>query len=186
MVRRQLEPLADVLERQVVRQVAVDLVGRAEDERRARRVVAGRLQQVERPDGVDAEVGVRVGRSPVVRRLRGGVDDQLERAACLGEHALDAVAVADVEVERTERAAVLLGQPLRGVRGRGRRARRRSRACRSRSRSRRNRARPGGARTRNRSGPRPGDDRYRHRAAGYAVGRATPPQRPPRSRARSP
>ena len=48
-------------------------------------MLAGRLEQVERAVGVDREVRVRVARRPVVRGLRGGVDDQLDLAAVLGE-----------------------------------------------------------------------------------------------------
>ena len=39
-----------------------------------------RLEQVQRAVGVDREVRLRVRRRPVVRRLRGGVDDELEVA----------------------------------------------------------------------------------------------------------
>ena len=60
-----------------------------------------RLQHVQRADGVDGEVGVRLAGGPVVRRLRGAMDDELQGGAA-GERALHAVAVADVEVERRE------------------------------------------------------------------------------------
>ena len=62
----ELEPLVVLLERQVVGEVAVDLVRRAERERDLGAVVADGLEQVERAERVDAEVGVRVGRRPVV------------------------------------------------------------------------------------------------------------------------
>ena len=42
-------------------------------------------------------------RRPVVRGLRRGVDDQLDVLGVLGEQPLDALAVADVEVQRAER-----------------------------------------------------------------------------------
>ena len=58
-----------------VRRVAVDLVGRREDERRLGQRVARRLEQVQRAVGVDREIGLGLARRPVVRRLRGGVDD---------------------------------------------------------------------------------------------------------------
>ena len=77
-------------------------------------------------------------RRPVVRRLRGRVDDELDRAAVLGEQRVDAVGVADVELERAE--AVDLGRELLGDVARSRpRGRRSARACRSRARSRRSR-----------------------------------------------
>ena len=80
---RELEPGLQLLERQPVGRVAVDLVGGAEDERRVGAVRARRLEQVEGAVGVDAEVGLRVARGPVVRGLGGGVDDDLDRArAC--------------------------------------------------------------------------------------------------------
>ena len=56
-------------QRQAVGRVAVDLVGRAEDERRLGRVLAGVLQHVEGADGVDVEVGERLLGGPVVRGL---------------------------------------------------------------------------------------------------------------------
>ena len=98
VVARDLEPLLVLLERQEVRRVAVDLVGRAEDERGVDRVLARRLEQVERAVGVDAEVRLRVLGGPVVRGLGGGVHDQLDVAGVLGEDALDAVGVADVDL----------------------------------------------------------------------------------------
>ena len=98
VVARELEALLVLLERQAVRRVAVDLVGRAEDERGVDRVLARRLEQVERAVGVDAEVGLRLLGGPVVRGLGGGVHDQLDLAGVLGEDALDAVGVADVDL----------------------------------------------------------------------------------------
>ena len=100
VVLRQLQPRLELHQRQPVGRVAVDLVGRGEDEGRVGAVLARRLEQVERAVGVDAEVGLRVARGPVVRGLRGGVDDQLDLAGVLGEDARDAVGVADVELER--------------------------------------------------------------------------------------
>ncbi len=81
VVRRKLEPVAGLDQRQLIRQVAIHLVRRAEDERGRRRMAARRLEQVQRPVGVDREVGLRIRRGPVVRRLRRGVDHELERAA---------------------------------------------------------------------------------------------------------
>ena len=48
---------------------------------------------------------------PIVRRLRSGVDDEFDLLGVLGEHALDALGVADIEVEGCERV-VGCGQPL--------------------------------------------------------------------------
>jgi hypothetical protein len=85
--------------------------------RGGRRVVARGLEEVQRAGRVDAEVDVRLAGGPVVRRLRGGVDDQLEVAADLADDARDAVAVPDVD--RGEAEAVAAGELVRGVRGRG-------------------------------------------------------------------
>ncbi len=116
----QLEALLALLERQLVGPVAVDLVGRQEDERRRVRVQPGGLEHVERPVGVDREVGLGLGRRPVVGRLRRGVHDDLDLAAVLGEHALDPLRVADVDVDGAERVEAG-GEPLGdGSRGRAR------------------------------------------------------------------
>src|SRR5680860_280832 len=114
----QLQPQLELLQRQPVGRVAVDLVGRAEDEGRLGAVGAGRLEQVERAVGVDAEVGLRIARRPVVGGLRGGVDHQLDRLAVGGEDALDRVAVADVGVFAAE-AGMGADESLGDVRGRG-------------------------------------------------------------------
>ena len=53
---------------------------------------------VQRADGVDAEIGVRVARGPVVRRLRGGVDHEVDIGAVLRETALDGGSVADIDI----------------------------------------------------------------------------------------
>ena len=87
------------------------------------RVPARRLEQVERAVGVDAEVRLRVGRGPVVRRLRGGVDDELDLAArARAKTPLDAVGVADVDVERAEARRASRQSRSVTVRGRGLRA----------------------------------------------------------------
>ncbi len=101
MVLGKVEAGADVLQRQRVRQVAVDLVGRDQNEARPRGVAAGCLEQVEGPEGVDLEVGVGLARRPVVGGLGGGVDHELEPRD-LGEGALDCPLVADVGLDRAE------------------------------------------------------------------------------------
>ena len=81
----ELEPRLELLERKEVRTVAVDLVRRREDERRLGLVQPRRLEQVDRPGGVDREVRQRLRCSPVVRGLGGGVDDELEARRVLCE-----------------------------------------------------------------------------------------------------
>jgi hypothetical protein len=109
VIARELEPLLVLLQRQAVRRVAVDLVGRAENKWGRDRVLPRGLQQVERAVGVDAEVGLRLLGGPVVRGLRGGVDDQLDLAGVPGEDPLDALGVADVDllVDELVREALL-------------------------------------------------------------------------------
>ena len=51
-----LEPRLQLLERQLVREVAVDLVRRDQDEGRVRGMLPRRLEQVQGPVGVDAKV----------------------------------------------------------------------------------------------------------------------------------
>ncbi len=61
-------------------------------------MLAGVLDHVQRPDGIDVEVGERVASCPVVRRLGGGVDHELDVGAVRPEQVLDRRTVADVEV----------------------------------------------------------------------------------------
>jgi hypothetical protein len=91
-----------VLQREKVGCVAVDLVRRHEDEGRLRLHLTSGLQQVERAGRVHAEVGVGLARRPVVGRLRGGVNDQLEIGGVLPEDPHHRVAVPDVGVDPPE------------------------------------------------------------------------------------
>ena len=75
----QLEPGVELLQRQPVGCVAVDLVGGAEHEGGVGAEATRCLQQVERAVGVHAEVRLRLAGGPVVGGLRGGVDDELDR-----------------------------------------------------------------------------------------------------------
>ncbi len=83
-------------QRQLVRPIAIDLVGADEDEGRVGGVTPDRLEQVQRAERVDAEVRVGIAGRPVVRRLGRRVDHRDDRRAVLGEQRLDRVAVADV------------------------------------------------------------------------------------------
>jgi hypothetical protein len=83
-------------ERQGVRAVAVHLVGRREHERRRGRVAARGLEHRERAHGIHTEVGAGIAGSPVVGRLRRGVDDGGDRARVPREGRHHRVGVADV------------------------------------------------------------------------------------------
>ena len=118
--------VAALLERQEVRRVAVDLVGRGEDERRvglhAARVASSRFSV---PLALTREVGLRVATPPsrATAARRCGRPSSRSRADAL-EQPQDAVGVADVELgsrRNCRRAAST--QPL----GRARRSRRRAR-----------------------------------------------------------
>jgi hypothetical protein len=101
---RQVQPLLEFNQREVVGQLAAHLVGRAKVESRRRRVYARRFEQVQRAQRADREVGVGLGRCPVVRRPRSRVDDELKRGPYVGDYSLDALLVADVDVERAKRS----------------------------------------------------------------------------------
>ena len=74
---------------------------------------ASGLEQVQGPVGVDVEIRLGLSRRPIMRGLRGGVDDQLEAPGVLGEDPVDAVGVANVELERAELGVG--GRPARAV-----------------------------------------------------------------------
>uniref|UniRef100_A0A6J6A277 Unannotated protein n=1 Tax=freshwater metagenome TaxID=449393 RepID=A0A6J6A277_9ZZZZ len=110
----------ELLKRQKVGRVAVDLVCRGEDEGCGRREISGRLEEVEGAVGIDAEVGLGLGSGPVVRRLRSGVHDQLDLRAVLLKDGANRLLVADVDRKRPERGPEIGGQPLGGGCRRGR------------------------------------------------------------------
>ena len=78
-----------------------------------------RFQQVQRSGRVHAEVDVRIGGGPVVRRLSRGVDDEFQPLRVLREDPVDRVRVADVRLEPAEVIRVLLDQLPRPLCGRG-------------------------------------------------------------------
>ena len=79
---------------------------------------ACRLKQVERPVGVDREVGLRLARRPIVGRLGCGVDDQLDRTGVLAEYPIDRLGIPDVGVLPVE-LWVVGDQPLGHLGGGG-------------------------------------------------------------------
>src|SRR5439155_20435566 len=78
-----------------VRAIAVDLVGRHVDKGRLRAGAACRLQQVQRSHGVHFKIEEGDLGCPVVRRLRGSVDDQMRTDPA--DQVQNGLAVADVE-----------------------------------------------------------------------------------------
>jgi hypothetical protein len=85
-------------ERQAVRRVAINFVRGSENKNRFGAKLPRGFEQVQRADGVHAKVRVRIARGPVVRRLRGRVDDERDVRAELFEKIFHGCAVADVEI----------------------------------------------------------------------------------------
>ena len=67
MIFRQLPAGRLLHQRQLVEQIAVDFVGAGKNKDRFRAVAAGQFQKVQGTIGVDAEIGQRFARGPVVR-----------------------------------------------------------------------------------------------------------------------
>ncbi len=94
---RVVPPGVELDQGQPVGVVAVDLVGADGDEHGLGGVPAVGLEEVEGADRVGVEVVEGSAGGQVVAGLRRGVDDQL--VAPLGEHPVDRLAVADVDVD---------------------------------------------------------------------------------------
>ena len=99
-------------ERDAIRRVPVHLVRRQKDERRLGGVPARGLEQVERADRVHVEVVEGPAGGEVVRRLGGGVDDEVGLVS--SDERVHAVAVPQVEV--VVREALRLRPQAREVR----------------------------------------------------------------------
>src|SRR5262249_39813401 len=61
--------------------------------------LAGCFKQYECAVGVHAEIGVRILRGPVVRRLRGGMHDEFNITAIIGKHRLDRPTIPNIDVK---------------------------------------------------------------------------------------
>ena len=85
-------------QRQAVRRIAIYLIRGGEDEDRFGTKLARGFQQVQRADGVDAKIRVRVARRPIMGRLRGRMDDERNVLAEFFEEIFDGVAVADIKI----------------------------------------------------------------------------------------
>src|SRR5205085_475858 len=82
---------------QRIRRVAVDLVGRGEDEGRLGAKQAGRFQYYQRALRVDRKVRQRFTRRPIMARLRGGMNDQRDLFAVLLKQAEDARLITNIQ-----------------------------------------------------------------------------------------
>src|SRR5262249_408214 len=91
--------LSHALSRGASLEFAIHFVGGHEYEHSRGTQLAGGLEENKCPISVDAEVGVRVARRPVVRRLRGGVDHESNIAAIFPEYSFDFGAVANIGIE---------------------------------------------------------------------------------------
>ncbi len=91
-----------------VSEVAIDLVGRGEDQRHAIPAAAQRLQQVERPCDVDREIVARIDHARRDRDLRGQVEHRLRVGGGVGQHGI----VADVGDHGFDQVAVVRLQPV--------------------------------------------------------------------------
>ena len=85
MIGLELPAAITLDKRERVRPVAVHLVRGREDEHRLRCVEACRLEQVQRPDCVDVEIGERLTGRPVVGGLCCGVHDERDLVAVAAE-----------------------------------------------------------------------------------------------------
>ena len=141
VVLGQLEALVELDQRQVVGQVAVDLVGRAEDERRVGRV--RRAWPASRFSVPFALTVKSVCGSDAAQSCDGWaavwITSSIEPAVPARTARSTASRSRMSSSQRAERAAERARQSLGGVRGRGARGRRTARACRSRCRPRRSR-----------------------------------------------
>jgi hypothetical protein len=96
MLGRQFPTGFQFHQRQGVRCIAIDFVGAGEDEDRPFRMAAGRFQQVQGAVGVGGEIGNRLPRRPVVRRLGRRVDYRRNLSAVAPEDGVDRRRVADI------------------------------------------------------------------------------------------
>ena len=97
-----------LFERESIGRIAVDLVGAAEDEDRIGAMPARGLKQDKRAVGIDAEIRQRFARRPVMRGLRGGVNDDRYVAAIAGEDLLDGARLADIGFDMSVEGQILL------------------------------------------------------------------------------
>ena len=119
VVRVDLPSRLELPQRERVRQVAVDLVGRREDEHRLGGVDPRGFEQVHRAHRVDVEVGERLLGRPVMGGLGRGVDHELDRGPEITEDRLDPVAVPDVHRVVAVAGAERLLEPVSIPRRRG-------------------------------------------------------------------
>src|SRR6266550_6759778 len=85
-------------QRQVVGSITIYLVSAGEDEDGFWAMPARRLQQVQCAKRVNVKVHVRIARSPIVRRLGGGVNHDLNISAKRTKQTVDPPVMTDVHV----------------------------------------------------------------------------------------
>src|SRR5579883_2044749 len=75
------------------------------------------FQEVQRAEGVDPEISKRIAGRPVVRGLRGGMNDRFDLGAKFCEKAINAFALADIDREMAVVFELLLEGAPAGHRG---------------------------------------------------------------------
>src|SRR5207248_10413836 len=85
-------------ERQAIGSVSVDLVCGSKNKRRFGRKFSGRFEKVKRAICVHGEIGFRIARSPIMRRLRGGVNDRGDVPLVLLEQVVNSLAIANINL----------------------------------------------------------------------------------------
>ena len=118
MVLGNFPALFQLDEWQTVRRVAVDFIRAREEEDGLGAVLPGGFEEVHRAEGVDTEVNQGRARGPIVRGLRGGMDDDLHGTAELAKERRNALRIADIEWA-VPVAGKLAGQLLARGCGRG-------------------------------------------------------------------
>ena len=97
MLGRKLPTPLHFNERQKVRRVAIDFIGRREDEHGLGRMLARGFEKDERPVRIDGEIGDRFPGCPIVARLGRAMDHKCDLSAIPPEKIIDGGLVSDVD-----------------------------------------------------------------------------------------
>src|SRR5438128_2138096 len=98
MICRNFPSHGKLFQRQLVRSVAVDLVGGSEDKRGIRAELTRGFEENERSSCINGEIGLRIASGPVVGGLSGSMDNEGDLAAKFLEQGIYGIGIADVEV----------------------------------------------------------------------------------------